>query len=52
MGDLPKGDLTVVGIKKGSQDIAPVLLTGKDYVWNYNAPGGPNNGQMLMRLPT
>ncbi|KGX89446.1 DUF4871 domain-containing protein [Pontibacillus marinus] len=43
-GDVPKGDLTVVGIKKGSQGITPVLMMGKDYVWSYNAPGGPNNG--------
>ena len=47
-GDIPDGELTVLAIKKGSNEIVPALIVpsieDERYVWTYNSPAGPNNG--------
>lgn len=41
---IPEGELTIVAVKKGSNDIAPALTLDGKNVWTTRVPGGPNNG--------
>lgn len=47
-GAIPEGDLKVLAIKKGSNEIVPALIdpSAEDvhYVWTYDSPAGPING--------
>ncbi|OIK14279.1 DUF4871 domain-containing protein [Bacillus sp. MUM 13] len=55
-GELPDGELTLIGIKKDSEKLVPVLTQENQHVWTYSSPAGPNNGADAhlpsnMRLP-
>ncbi|WAA12791.1 DUF4871 domain-containing protein [Fervidibacillus halotolerans] len=42
---IPEGELTIVAVKKGSNDIAPALKRNGKNVWTTGVPaGGPHNG--------
>ncbi|WP_347553235.1 DUF4871 domain-containing protein (plasmid) [Pseudalkalibacillus hwajinpoensis] len=47
-GDIPDGELTVLAIREGSNEIVPALIVPSPeeerFVWTYDSPGGPNNG--------
>ncbi|ATO36311.1 DUF4871 domain-containing protein [Geobacillus thermodenitrificans] len=41
---IPEGKLTIVAVKKGSNDVAPALTVDGKSVWTTSVPGSPNNG--------
>ncbi|MCA0173083.1 DUF4871 domain-containing protein [Bacillus sp. RAR_GA_16] len=47
-GDIPDGNLTVLAIREGGNEIVPALIVpspeDERFVWTYDSPGGPNNG--------